>query len=101
MEQIAVPIAAGVPAEKVAATVERVALEMGLIVRIRRGLKQYPDGTHWHLGKPGQSGTLEVTHWPRTDSLWLSIHANRRTPWVSDTAPLFCQELSRALITSA
>jgi hypothetical protein len=101
MEQIAVPIPTGAPAEKVAATVERIALEMGLVVRIRRALKQYPDGRHWHLGKPDQRGTLEVTHWPRTDDLWLSIHANRRAPWVSDTAPLFSQELRRALIADA
>jgi hypothetical protein len=81
----------------VAVAVERIALELGLIVRIRRALKQYPSGAHWHLGKPNQSGTLEVTHWPQIGELWLSIHANRRASWITEITPHFSQELTSAL----
>jgi hypothetical protein len=97
MERISVPIAAGVSAEEVAAAVERIALEMGLVVRIRRTLKQYPSGAHWHLATPNQPGTLEVTHWPQTGELWLSIHDNRRASWITKISPQFNKKLTGAL----
>ena len=97
MERIPVPIAAGLSVEEVAVAVERTALEMGLVVRIRRTLKQHPGGAHWHLAKPDQPGTLEVTHWPQTDELWLSIHDNRRALWISKTTSHISQKLSCAL----
>ncbi|HEY7094822.1 MAG TPA: hypothetical protein VH393_16690 [Ktedonobacterales bacterium] len=97
MERISVPIAAGVSAEEVAAAVERIALETGPLVRIRRTLKQNPGGAHWHLATPDQPGTLEVTHWPQTGELWLSIHDNRRASWITRTAPHFSQKVSAQL----
>jgi hypothetical protein len=97
MERISVPIAAGASTEEVAAAVERITLEMGLVVRIRRTLKQYPDGAHWHLANPDQPGTLEVTHWPQTGELWLSIHDNCKASWITRTAPHFSRKVSCAL----
>jgi hypothetical protein len=81
----------------VAVAVEHITMEMGLVVRIRSTLKQYPGGAHWHLANPDQPGTLEVTHWPQTGELWLSIHDNRRALWITKTTPRFSQKLSCAL----
>jgi hypothetical protein len=78
MERISVPIAAGASTEEVAAAVERITLEMGLVVWICRTLKQYPSGAHWHLANPDQPGALEVTHCPQAGELWPSMHDNRR-----------------------
>jgi hypothetical protein len=60
-------------------------------------LKQYPGSRHWHLRRPREQGTLEVTHWPARDQLWVSYHANRAAPWVVETAPQFAQSVEEAL----
>jgi hypothetical protein len=76
MERISIPIATGISAEEVAVAVERIALDMGLVVRIRGTLKQYPGGAHWHLANPNQPGTLEVTPLA-TDGQTLALHSRQ------------------------
>lgn len=54
--------------------------ELGLAHK-RLDLKKYPGASHWHLTKDGEKGTLEATFWPAKNRLWLSVHANRTSPW--------------------
>lgn len=44
-------------------------------------LKSYPGSMHFHLRKPKERGTLELTWWPAKRRFWVSVHANRRAPW--------------------
>jgi len=49
----------------------------------RISLKSIPDAVHWHIRKPGVSGTLEAT-WRFGENgpeLWLEVRANRSAPW--------------------
>ena len=62
--------------------VEQFASKFGLIVR-EIPLKSKPSARHFHLQKPGFSGTLEITfdrgNWSH------SIRANRRGDWMDET----------------
>lgn len=73
---------------EVLAAVEETAAEAGLVAE-RRSLKMYADSTHWHIRRPGSSGTLEATWFPHTERLWLSYHENRYAPWIDDAVETF------------
>ena len=73
--------------EDVGAAIASAAAELGLSVASDGTLKVYPGSRHWHLRKPGTSGTLEVTHWPAKSRLWVAYHSNRiGDGWVAAAA---------------
>ncbi len=59
---------------------ERQLEELGLIAR-RVPLKKLTNGTHWHITKPGSTGTLEATYDGTSKQLWIEIRANRSASW--------------------
>ena len=76
----------------IAAAVEDTGAEAGLSLNMKTSLKKYPGCTHWHFKRPGQRGVLEVTWWPgdadiRPPRLWLSVHGNRQSDWISELMP--------------
>ncbi len=76
----------------VATAVEGACAEAGLCLSIKTSLKKYPGCTHWHFKRPSQRGVLEVTWWPgdadiRPARLWLSVHGNRQSDWISELMP--------------
>ncbi|MCE9558542.1 MAG: hypothetical protein K8R88_06285 [Armatimonadetes bacterium] len=56
-------------------------LKLGLKV-VSHNLKSLPFGRHWHISKPGTTGTLEVTWTPR--EFYLSVRPSRSAPWIED-----------------
>jgi hypothetical protein len=62
--------------------------KMGLLVK-RLELKKFPGCTHWHLTKPGETGTLEATWW--RGRLWLSVHDNRKAEWQNQATLWLCR----------
>jgi len=48
------------------------------------GTKQFPGGNHWHIRKPNCTGTLELTHWPKEQRLWLTWRTNRMGEWIAE-----------------
>jgi hypothetical protein len=68
---------------------------LGLTVSSDGGLHKYPGSRHWHIRNGRKSGTLEVTHWPAKQRLWVTYHSNRvGDGWVEEMALKFAQELS-------
>ena len=59
----------------------RMALQHGL-VPTEHPLKTKPEWRHWHLRKPGCSGTLEAT-WDGSD-LHFTVRSNRAAPWIDE-----------------
>ena len=49
-----------------------------IVVRGERELAGRAGSRHWHLGKPGEPGTLELNEWQ--DRVWVKVHplARRR-----------------------
>ncbi len=77
----------------VAAAVEDACAAADLCLTMKTSLKKHPGCTHWHFKRPGQRGVLEVTWWPgdadiRPPRLWLSVHGNRQSDWISELMPL-------------
>jgi hypothetical protein len=56
----------------------------GLVVRSERELAGRAGSHHWHLGKPGLRGTLEVSEWQ--DRVWVKVHPLRDGGWATALA---------------
>jgi hypothetical protein len=50
----------------------------------RMSLKKYPGAAHWHIRKPGLSGTLEATWWPSEGQFWIEQRTGRTADWQHD-----------------
>ncbi|MFZ4509228.1 MAG: hypothetical protein ACOYON_16190 [Fimbriimonas sp.] len=70
------------PIEDPEASLADLAERQGLVLT-RHDLKQYPGGQHWHLQKPKQKGTLEVTWWPARGRFWMNQHPRRDAEWIA------------------
>ncbi len=76
-------------------TVRQAVAEFGLFIASEGTLRSYPGSTHWHLRKPGVSGTLEVTWHPTANRLWVAYHDNRiGDGWVKVAAEEMTKSLS-------
>ncbi len=87
MEEIEVHVNPARRDEQLATSIEGAAAHYGLQVRMRGTLRTYPGSQHWHLHKPGERGTLEVTLWPARKRVWFSVQAERRAEWIADIVP--------------
>ena len=68
---------------------------LGLVISSDGTLRKYPGSRHWHLKKPGSTGTLEITYWPAQSRLWVCYHSNRvGDGWVEEAAPQLAAKLS-------
>ena len=63
----------------------------GLQVRIERVAKN-PPRRHWHLARPGTTGTLELTESPL--GVVIKVHPLRDGGWASNMAQDLVRELS-------
>lgn len=87
METIALQVDPAGIEEHLAPLLEGAIAHFGLQIRIRRGLRTYPGAQHWHVHKPGEPGTLEITLWPEGKQAWCSVHDNRRAEWIGILLP--------------
>ena len=82
MEEIEVAVNPAGREEQLATLIEEAAAHYGLHIRMRGTLRTYPGSQHWHVQKPGERGTLEVTLWPTGKRVWFSVQAGRRAEWI-------------------
>jgi hypothetical protein len=87
MEEIEVSVNPAGREEQLATSIEAAAAHYGLQIRIRGTLSTYPGSQHWHLHKPDERGTLEVTLWPAGKRVWFKVQAGRRAEWIADILP--------------
>jgi len=87
MEEIEVAIDPVGKEERLAALIEEAADHYGLQIRMRGTLRTYPGSQHWHVYKPGERGTLEITLWPAGKRVWFSAQAGRRAMWIAEILP--------------
>ncbi|HEV2473974.1 MAG TPA: hypothetical protein VGS41_14960 [Chthonomonadales bacterium] len=93
--EIAAPAAAGVCALE--ALLPGVCAAEGLRITLDDSLAAYPGSRHWHLKLARLPGTLELTCWPASNRIWLSIRAGRTAAWAEEAAPRLCSVLEEAL----
>ncbi len=87
MEEIEVHVNPAGIEEKLAPLLEGAVVHYGLVIRMRGTLRTYPGSQHWHVRKPGERGTLEVTFWPAGKRVWFSVQAGRCAEWIADIVP--------------
>ena len=58
--------------------------ELGLVVTSERQLAGRPGSGHWHLHRPGQAGTLELSECD--GRVWVKVHPAREGTWAPQLA---------------
>jgi hypothetical protein len=66
----------------------------GLVIRSQRELAGRPGSRHYHLGRPGKPGTLELNAWQ--GNVWFSVNQRRDGGWASDLAQAIAAGLAGA-----
>jgi hypothetical protein len=59
-------------------------LQLGLEIKSQHEIARKPGSHHYHLARPGQPGTLELSEW--RGEVWFSVNERRDCGWVSDFA---------------
>lgn len=87
MEEIEIAVNPAGREEQLTTLIEEAVAHFGLHVRMRSTLHSYPGSLYWHVQKPGERGTLEVTLWPAGKKVWFSIQAGHRAAWIVEIVP--------------
>ena len=96
MRTIPVGISVAVTSRNIASRVARAVQGAGLHIKTTGTLASYPGSLHWHIVKPGATGTLELTYWPAPKSLWFKVQAGRQSAWIDEVLPGLCRALKRS-----
>ncbi|MEX1071419.1 MAG: hypothetical protein WEC37_02235 [Anaerolineales bacterium] len=80
--------------------VDTAARELGLTQVSKGSLGLYPGSTHWHYKLGSQSGTLEITFWPKERRAWFALRANRYARWMDAVVPQLKTDIERWLIAN-
>jgi len=99
MEETEINVNPAVTEERLATLIEEAATRYGLRIHMKGTLRTYPGSQHWHLHKPGERGTLEVTLWSARKRLWLSVQAGRRANWITELLAQFKAWLEEQMST--
>ncbi len=83
--------------ERMSRAVESVMSSAGLRQTLKGTLRSYSGCVHWHFGKDGATGTLEVTVWPAQRRLWMSVQSRRGASWIDDAISQLQVALEREL----
>jgi hypothetical protein len=59
-------------------------MDLDCFISVQTSLKSFPNCIHLHIKKQNEkSGTLELTQLASGEA-WLTVHKNRRAPWIDD-----------------
>jgi hypothetical protein len=97
MKQIEFTVPAGCDLASAEKMIERLCEQRGLQCAKKGRVSAHPGSIHWHYKRPKQSGTLELTLWPREQRLWAAVHENRRADWVDPELISLRGEIEAAL----
>jgi hypothetical protein len=84
----------------IVSAVDAAARELGLTQVSKGSLGLYPGSTHWHYKLGSQTGTLEITFWPKEQSAWFALRANRYARWMDAIVPQLKSDVERRLIAN-
>jgi hypothetical protein len=82
----------------VISAVDAAARELGLTQVSKGSLGLYPGSTHWHYKLGSQTGTLEITFWPKEQRAWFALRANRYARWMDAVVPQLKTDIERWMV---
>jgi hypothetical protein len=68
--------------DRVEQAIDQAIASAELSVILRDTLKAFAGCVHWHVKNGRESGTLEITFWPKDHRAWLSVQQGRKAPWI-------------------
>jgi hypothetical protein len=83
--EIALP--PGADPTHVASIIEQAINEAALTITLRDSLHHHPASIHWHVQRPPDRGTLEITFWPRQRQHWINVARNLQAAWIGRAIP--------------
>jgi 3-methyladenine DNA glycosylase AlkD len=92
-----IPLAAQADDRQVQRAIEAAVSDAGLTVTLRGSLRSFPGCVHWHLKRGRESGTLEVTLWPRERRAWFAVQDGRRGEWIEETMSNLSEAIQRRI----
>lgn len=87
MRELDIKIHPGAEDKDIISAVDAAARELGLTQVSKGSLGLYPGSTHWHYKLGSQTGTLEITFWPKEQRAWFALRANRYARWMDSIVP--------------
>lgn len=97
MVEVEIRVPPGVDWAHAELAVESVCAAEGLAIALKATLVRFPGSIHWHVTRPRQLGTLEVTLWESRRRIWLSTRSGRTAPWTDAVAPRLQESLEAKL----
>jgi hypothetical protein len=82
MEIIPIPLPEHLLAEEVPGAIEETVIALELELSLYTILKSPRGAMHWHIRRPPQRGTLEITYDANRHQAWFSTRAGRTKDWV-------------------
>ncbi len=68
--------------DRVEQAIDRAIASADLSVTLRDTLKAFEGCIHWHVKNGRESGTLEITFWPKEHRAWFSVQQGRKAAWI-------------------
>lgn len=97
MRDFEIPLPSDTDFGGVEQTIDKAISTVGLTATVRGTLKKYPGCIHWHIQCGRESGTLEVTFWPRKRRAWFTVQSGRQAPWIEGKMKLLRQAIDQYL----
>ncbi len=97
LKDVAIPIPSLADPFAIEQTLDRAIADSGLTVTLRATLRKYPGCIHWHLKLGRESGTLELTFWPRERRAWFTVQSGRKAPWIEKQRKLLNDAIRRQI----
>ena len=99
LREITVPL--GTDHQLIDSLLEDICRREGLGLALKTVQREYPGSLHWHWKRGKENGTLEVTHWPPENRLWIYVHENRAAPWTDSMAARLASQIEEKLHSEA
>jgi hypothetical protein len=97
MTEIEIPLPWPLDEAQIAGAIEEAATGLGMEVRLKGSLAKYAGSIHWHFGRAGARGTLEVTLWPSRRRSWITVQAAMTGDWIPAASARLTEMVAQAL----
>lgn len=95
MREVEIALTSPADLSEIERSIDQAIADAGLSVTLRASLAKFPGCIHWHAKQGRESGTLEITFWPRERRAWFTIQSGRQAPWIEEKLRLVMEAIRR------